>query len=96
VQGIQGIQGSTGATGPQGDTGATGLGATGATGPTGVQGATGSTGPAGATGTIPGNVIVSDITGMTGATVLANAVQITQAGYNALTPSSSTLYIIVG
>jgi hypothetical protein len=33
---------------------------------------------------------------MTGATVLANAVQITQAGYNALTPSSSTLYIIVG
>jgi hypothetical protein len=96
VQGIQGIQGATGATGPAGDTGATGAGSTGATGstgPTGDLGATGATGPA---GTIPGNVIISDTTGMTGATVLANAVQITQAGYNALTPSSSTLYIIVG
>jgi hypothetical protein len=45
---------------------------------------------------LPANVIISDTTGMTGATVIANLVQITQAGYNALTPSSSTLYIIVG
>jgi hypothetical protein len=62
-------------------------GSTGATGATGIQGATGST---------PANIILSDTTGLTGATQLANIVQITQAGYNATTPLSNTLYIIVG
>lgn len=40
--------------------------------------------------------IGSDTTGLTGATALANIVQITQAGYNAITPLTDTLYIIVG
>jgi len=36
-------------------------------------------------------------TGLTGATALSNIVQITQAGYNAIgTPSTTTLYVIVG
>jgi hypothetical protein len=44
-----------------------------------------------------GSSVVSDTTGMTGASQLTNIVQITQAGYNAIaTPNASTLYIIVG
>ncbi|NBX31428.1 MAG: hypothetical protein EBR07_01675 [Planctomycetes bacterium] len=43
------------------------------------------------------SAIQSSTTGLTGATALTNIVQITQAGYNAITTqSASTLYIIVG
>jgi hypothetical protein len=40
--------------------------------------------------------VASNTGGMTGATQLSNLVQITQAGYSALTPETNTLYIIVG
>ena len=41
--------------------------------------------------------VVSDPTGITGASALTKLIQITQAGYNAIiTPSSDTLYVIVG
>jgi phage-related tail fiber protein len=41
--------------------------------------------------------IGSSITGITGATQLTNMMQITQAGYSAITsPITNTLYIIVG
>ena len=41
--------------------------------------------------------VVSDPIGITGASALTNLLQITQAGYNAITtPSSDTLYVIVG
>jgi hypothetical protein len=39
----------------------------------------------------------SNITGITGSTQLTNMMQITQAGYSAITsPLTNTLYIIVG
>jgi hypothetical protein len=86
--GVAGADGSTGATGIQGDAGATG--ATGATG-VGTQGSTG------ATGVTPANIVLSDTTGLTGATQLSNIVQITQAGYDLIvTPNANTIYIIVG
>lgn len=81
--GIAGNDGSTGATGVQGDTGSTGS--------TGVQGGVG------ATGVTPANIVLSDTTGLTGATQLSNIVQITQAGYDLIiTPKANTIYIIVG
>lgn len=41
--------------------------------------------------------VSSDTVGTTGATALTNIIQITQAGYNSIaSPSSNTLYIIVG
>ena len=40
--------------------------------------------------------VSSNPTGITGASTLTKLLQITQAGYNALTPASDTLYIIVG
>jgi len=40
--------------------------------------------------------VSSNPTGITGASALTKLLQITQAGYNALTPASDTLYIIVG
>jgi hypothetical protein len=40
--------------------------------------------------------VVSNPTGVTGASALKNLLQITQAGYNSITPDSDTLYIIVG
>jgi transcriptional regulatory protein LevR len=40
--------------------------------------------------------VTSNITGIGGATSLTNMMQITQAGYNAITPAVNTLYIIVG
>jgi hypothetical protein len=40
--------------------------------------------------------VTSDITGIANATALDNMMQITQAGYNAITPAANTLYIIVG
>ena len=41
--------------------------------------------------------VVSNPTGITGASALTKLIQITQAGYNAIiTPSSDTLYVIVG
>jgi hypothetical protein len=98
--GVAGADGSTGATGIQGDAGATGAtgvqgndGATGATGATGV----GTQGSTGATGVTPANIVLSDTTGLTGATQLSNIVQITQAGYDLIvTPNANTIYIIVG
>ena len=73
---------SSGLVGPTGSTGATGVGTQGSTGATGVT---------------PSNIILSNITGLTGATQLSNIVQITQAGYNLIgTPNANTLYIIVG
>jgi hypothetical protein len=43
-----------------------------------------------------GNYVESDITGLTGGTVLTNIVKITQAGYNALaTKDPATVYYIV-
>jgi hypothetical protein len=87
--GQDGATGATGATGVQGDVGATG--ATGSTGPIGDTGATG------ATGVTPANIVLSDITGLTGASQLTNLVEITQTGYNLIiTPDPNTLYVIVG
>jgi len=40
--------------------------------------------------------VSSNPTGITGASSLTKILQITQAGYNAITPASDTLYIIVG
>jgi hypothetical protein len=40
--------------------------------------------------------VSSNPTGITGASSLTKLLQITQAGYNAITPASDTLYIIVG
>ena len=97
---LQGATGATGATGIQGDIGATG--STGATGVSGTDGATGATGigtqgSTGATGVTPANIVLSDTTGLTGATQLSNIVQITQAGYDLIvTPNANTIYIIVG
>jgi hypothetical protein len=57
----------------------------------GIQGSTG------ATGVTPANIVLSDTTGLTGATQLSNIVQITQAGYDLIvTPNANTIYIIVG
>jgi hypothetical protein len=41
-------------------------------------------------------MVDSNITGIGGATSITNMMQITQAGYNAITPAVNTLYIIVG
>jgi hypothetical protein len=38
--------------------------------------------------------VSSNVTGLTGATAITNMIQITQAGYNAITPAANTLYII--
>jgi hypothetical protein len=66
------------------------VGATGSTGATGV-------GATGATGVTPANIVLSDITGLTGASQLTNLVEITQTGYNLIiTPDPNTLYVIVG
>jgi hypothetical protein len=40
--------------------------------------------------------VSSNPTGITGASALTKLIQITQAGYNSITPASDTLYIIVG
>jgi hypothetical protein len=40
--------------------------------------------------------VSSNIGNISGATALTNLIQITQSGYNAITPSASTVYIIVG
>ena len=40
--------------------------------------------------------VSSNPTGITGASALTKLLQITQAGYNAITPASDTLYVIVG
>jgi hypothetical protein len=95
--GVAGADGATGATGIQGDAGATG--ATGVQGNDGATGATGvgTQGSTGATGVTPANIVLSDTTGLTGATQLSNIVQITQAGYDLIvTPNANTIYIIVG
>lgn len=87
---IAGGGGGTGATGPQGLTGATGpAGAAGVTGPTGA------TGPAGATGAAPANVVISDTTGIPGASQVTNIVVISQEDYDLLvTKDPNTIYII--
>lgn len=46
--------------------------------------------------TASGNWVTSKITGVANSTVISNMMQITQAGYNAITPAVNTLYIIVG
>lgn len=47
--------------------------------------------------TLTGGYVSSNTTNISGATSLTNIIQITQAGYNAISnPSSGTLYIIVG
>ena len=40
--------------------------------------------------------VTSNITGIANSTAITNMMQITQAGYNAITPVANTLYIIVG
>ncbi len=40
--------------------------------------------------------VSSNPQGITGASALTKMIQITQAGYNSITPASDTLYIIVG
>ena len=40
--------------------------------------------------------VSSNITGVANSTMISNMMQITQAGYNAITPAVNTLYIIVG
>ena len=67
----------------------------------GIQGSTGASGSAGgatgATGVTPANIVLSDTTGLTGATQLTNLVEITLTGYNLIvTPDPNTLYVIVG
>ncbi len=42
------------------------------------------------------NITVSNADGITGATKIGNMVEITQAGYEAITPDANTLYVIVG
>lgn len=42
------------------------------------------------------NVVRSDVTGITGADAITNAVSLTQAEYDAITPNASTLYVITG
>jgi hypothetical protein len=44
----------------------------------------------------PANIgaVASDTTGITGADAISNAVSLTQAEYDAITPDSSTLYVI--
>ena len=44
----------------------------------------------------PANIgaVASDPTGITGADAISNAVSLTQAEYDAITPDASTLYII--
>ena len=46
----------------------------------------------------PANIgaVASDPTGITGADAIANAVSLTQAEYDAITPDASTLYVITG
>jgi len=47
-------------------------------------------------GSIP-NIVLSNTTGLTGATQLTNLVEITLTGYNLIvTPDPNTLYVIVG
>lgn len=59
-----------------------------------ANGGTGSTTASGARTNL--SAVGSDITGIGGATQLTNMMQITQAGYNAITPNANTLYVIVG
>jgi hypothetical protein len=74
--------------GRQGEEGATGV--TGATGDVGATGLTGATGP------IAENAVVSDTTGITGASQITNIVSISQADYDDIvTPDPSTLYIVI-
>jgi hypothetical protein len=40
--------------------------------------------------------VSSNTTGVANSTMISNMMQITQAGYNAITPAVNTLYIIVG
>lgn len=42
------------------------------------------------------NAVGSVTTGIANSTQLTNLIQITQAGYNAITPAANTLYVIVG
>lgn len=46
----------------------------------------------------PANIgaVASDPTGITGADAITNAVSLTQAEYDAITPDASTLYVITG
>jgi hypothetical protein len=46
--------------------------------------------------TVSGAYVANSITNISGATRINNMMQITQAGYNAITPAANTLYIIVG
>lgn len=39
--------------------------------------------------------VLSDVTGITGATRITNMVSLTQAQYNAITPNASTFYVII-
>lgn len=52
------------------------------------------------TGTLNGKdpdlLIESDVAGVTGADAVTNIISLTQAEYDAITPDSSTFYIIVG
>jgi len=59
-----------------------------------ANGGTGSTTASGARTNL--SAVGSDITGIGGATQLTNMMQITSAGYSAITPNANTLYIIVG
>ena len=40
--------------------------------------------------------VLSDITGVTGADQITNMISLTQAEYNAITPSATTFYVITG
>lgn len=59
-----------------------------------ANGGTGATTASGARTNL--SAVGSDITGIGGATQLTNMMQITSAGYSAITPNANTLYIIVG
>lgn len=95
AQGPRGLQGLTGPEGPEGPAGSQGpqglTGSTGQVGPTGAQGPQGLTGPTGAQGPegpMPNGAVLS--------TSLTSIERLTQTAYDALTPNSNTLYIIVG
>lgn len=97
-------RGAQGATGPQGPAGEEGpQGATGPQGPAGPAGPQGSTGPTGPAAEITSGAIATAL-GYTPAdaaqTVTSSTVDLivtlTQAQYDALTPASSTLYVITG
>ncbi len=106
----EGLPGAAGPAGPAGDPGPQGI--AGVAGPAGAAGAAGDAGPGVAAGGTAGQVlkktsstdyatawatgVLSDVSGIAGASVVSNCIQLSQASYDALaTKDAATLYVIV-